>query len=311
MIKLDKSKEILKYIPASFRNAFNSLSEYSLKNLNEVCFISGQAVTVKICAKRSYLSPAGVTYNSQNALHTSKNDIKIIYEQITESSVYAYNRFLNEGFLTLRGGHRVGIGGSYINVDGKISGISYINSLCFRIAHNNKYNYNLVFDEIYNGKRVYNTLIISPPGCGKTTLLRNIVSYLSSSPKGSNIIKCSLIDERDEIAACYEGEATMNIGSVTSVISGCSKNIAIPLAVRSMSPDIIAVDELSSKKDIEAIKYAQSSGCNVIATTHGLDEKNNKLTHYNSMDIFDKIIILSEKNGPGTIEKVVDGEKIL
>ncbi len=307
---MDKSREILKYIPANLWSAFNSLNDYCLKNLNEISFISGQAITVKICAKRSFLASNGITYNSKNALHTSKNDIKIIYELITESSVYAYNRFINDGFLTLKGGHRVGIGGSYIYADGKISGINYINSLCFRISHNNKYNYNLVFDEIYNGKRVYNTLVISPPGCGKTTLLRSIVSYLSSEHKNNNIIKCCLIDERNEIAACYNGEATMDVGNVTSVISECNKSIAIPLAVRSMSPDIIAVDELSSKKDIDAIKYAQSSGCSVIATTHGLDEKNNKLTYYNNMNIFDKIIILSEKNGPGTVEKVIDGDKI-
>lgn len=308
MIKLDKSKEILKYIPSKFWHCFEKLNEYSWENLNEISFISGQALTVKICGKRSYLGNMGTTVDVNRALLATKNDLSAIYELITESSAYAFSRFINQGFLTLPGGHRVGIGGNYICIDDKISGVNFINTVCFRVSHENKYSYDLIYDEIYSENRVCNTLILSPPGCGKTTLLRSVVSYISTFKNDGIIFKCVLIDERCEIASCYEGEATMNVGSVTSVISDCSKNIAIPIAVRSLSPDVVAVDELASESDIEAIRYAQASGCSVIATTHGFDENINKLTYYKYKDLFEKIIILSDRNGPGTIEKIISGE---
>lgn len=307
---MDKSKEVLKYIPFRFWPCFEKLNEYSWKNLNEINFISGQALSIKICGKRTFLGLTGVTSDIKYALFVTKNDLSAIYELITESSAYAFNRFINEGFLTLKGGHRVGIGGNYICIDNKITGVNFINTACFRISHNNKYSFDLVYEEIYNENRVYNTIIISPPGCGKTTLLRGLVSYVSTAKKERNIQKSVLIDERCEIAACYEGESTMDVGTVTSVISGCDKSIAIPIAVRSLSPDVVAVDELASEKDIESIRYAQASGCHVIATTHGYNEKSNKLIYYNYKDLFEKIIILSDRNGPGTIEKVISGEEI-
>ena len=216
MIKLDKSKEILKYIPTRFWHCFEKLNEYSWENLNEINFISGQALTVKICGKRMYMGSTGTTADVNCALFATKNDLSAIYELITESSVYAFNRFINQGFLTLTGGHRVGIGGNYICIDDKISGVNFINTVCFRISHENRYNYDLIYEEIYNENRVYNTLIVSPPGCGKTTLLRSVVSYISTPKNNGNVFKCVLIDERCEIASCYEGEATMNVGKKTS-----------------------------------------------------------------------------------------------
>ena len=310
MSKLDKNNEYLKYIPEKFRICLDKLSEYSLGNFNEISFISGQAVTIKIRGKRSYLGKSGITYDSQKAVISGKNDLREIYNLITESSPYAYNRFVNEGFLTLKGGHRVGITGNFILNEGKIVGVNTINTLCFRISHHIKVDCSLIFEEIHDCKSIKNTIIISPPGCGKTTLLRNLIAYLTTKDAGYGIVKCALIDERYEIASCYEGEATMNVGNVTSVISGCNKENAIPIVVRSISPDIIAVDELASKEDILAVKYAQASGCSVIATTHGYDEENNKLTYYNYKDMFDNIIILSARNGPGTIEKIIKGERI-
>ena len=124
MSKLDKNNEYLKYIPEKFRICLEKLNEYSLGNFNEISFISGQAVTVKIRGKRSYLGKAGITYDSQNAVISSKNDLREIYNLITESSPYAYNRFINEGFLTLKGGHRVGITGNFVYNDNKIIAVN-------------------------------------------------------------------------------------------------------------------------------------------------------------------------------------------
>lgn len=306
MINLDKSKEVKKYIPSNIRDALERLSENAWINLNEINFILGQAITLKIGNKRTYLGANGLVIDCKNAITTSKNDISRIFELITQSSAYSYNRFINDGFLTLRGGHRVGIVGDCICADSKITNVSSVNSFCFRIAHDFYNTANIIFDEIHNNNRINNCIIISPPGCGKTTLLRNIAFMLSNNNK---IIKCTIIDERYEIAACYEGEAMLNVGHVTNVISGCQKSIAIPLVVRSMSPDVILVDELASQSDINSIKYALASGCSVIATTHGTNEFNNEISFFEKDKIFDKLIILSSRNGPGTIEKIVGVNK--
>lgn len=306
---MDKTNEVLKYIPFNIRSLFSNLSDYEWKNLNEISFISGQAITILVCGKRLYLGKEGTSFNCEKAVRITKNDIERIFELITDSSVYAFNRFINEGFLTLKGGHRVGLTGNCVCADGKIINVNSINAINFRISHNHKYNYNLIFDEICSNKGIYNSIIISPPGCGKTTLLRGIASYLGGLNKNNIISKCVLIDERYEIAACYDGQATLDVGNVTAVISGCDKSIAIPLVVRSMAPDIIIVDELASEKDIIAVEYAIASGCSVIASTHGNDEKLNRLVYYNYTDLFQKIIILSSKNGPGTVEKIIGANK--
>lgn len=305
MINLDKSMEIKKYIPSSIRYAINSMPEKIWGILNEINFITGQEITLKTGNKRVYLTKSGISNNKRDAIIVSKNDVLKTFELITESSLYAYNRFVRDGFLTLKGGHRVGIVGNCVCEDNKITNVNSINSLCFRIAHDIHGINNLVFDEIYDGVSLKSCIIVSPPGCGKTTLLRDIAFQLSNTNK---IIKCVIIDERYEIAACYEGEASLNVGHVTGVISGCKKDIAIPVVVRSMSPDVILVDELASQTDINSVKYALASGCAVIATTHGTDEYNNGICYFEKKNVFNKIIVLSARNGPGTIEKITDGD---
>lgn len=302
---MDKSLEIKKYIPNNIRYAINNMPENIWKNLNEINFITGQEITLKTGNKRVYLTKHGISDNKNDAIIASKYDVLKTFELITESSLYAYNRFVNDGFLTLKGGHRVGIVGNCVCEENKIINVNSINSLCFRIVHDVHSINTLAFDEIYDGFTLKSCIIISPPGCGKTTLLRDFAFQLNNTNK---IIKCVIIDERYEIAACCEGEASLNIGHVTSVISGCKKNIAIPMVVRSMSPDVILVDELASQTDINSVKYALASGCAVIATTHGTDEFNNEICFFEKQNIFKKIIILSARNGPGTIEKVINGD---
>ena len=148
-------------------------------------------------------------------------------------------------------------------------------------------------------------IIAAYAGCGKTTFLRGLANELSSGRNKGNILKCAVIDERFEIAACESGISAMNVGMVTTVISGCPKNIAIPMTVRSMTPDVIFTDELASEKDVIAVKYARASGCRVIATTHGINETCNELSFFNIQKLFDKIIILSSRNGPGTVERIL------
>ena len=305
---MDKNLEILEYFPAELKNVLKNISEKDFCFLNEINVTAGQPVTLRIKGKYFFLCNTGATLDYTNAFYANKEHINRIFEIITHSSAYAYKRFVNEGFLTLPEGHRVGICGTCITDKNEVVNLSHINSFCFRINHNIKGNIDIVIDDIFDGNIVKNTIIISPPGCGKTTFLRTVAGYLAGFNK-NKIIKCSVIDERFEIASCNFGTSFTNIGVSSSVISGCKKSIAIPMVVRSMTPDVILTDELATKDDIEAIMYARASGCKIIATSHGLNEHLNELKDFKIAELFEIIVILSSIGGPGNVEKIIYGEK--
>lgn len=305
---MDKGKAILSYFPQKIRQYFAFISDKDWLSINEIVFINGQAILLQKNGKRTYISSDSYTTDIKTAYKACSDDIGKIYELITKSSVYAYNRFITQGFITLDFGHRVGIVGECVMDDKRIISTKNINALSFRIAHETSSNIDLIYSDIYN-KSIFNTIIISPPSCGKTTLLRAIAKRLSCRQSDGFIPKCAIVDERYELSACIDGISSMNTGTSSVIISGCPKNIAIPMLVRSMSPDVIFTDELATEDDIYAIKYASASGCKIIASVHGFDENNNELKYFNIDGLFHNKIILSNKNGPGTIEKIVKGDK--
>ena len=193
------------------------------------------------------------------------NDIKESLEYITTFSLYAYEEDIREGFITIKGGHRVGLAGKIVRENGKIKTISNISSINIRISHQVYGCSDSVVPYIIDKETVLNTLIVSPPGAGKTTLLRDLLRQLSDKYKK----KVALVDERSEIASCYKGIPQNDIGLRTDVYDCCPKTEGIMLMIRVMSPELIAVDELGGLCDIKAIMEAWSCGCRVIATIHG------------------------------------------
>ena len=300
----------MKHFPEIIKKCFSVLSENESDKINEINITVGQPITIRINGKNLFIGKNGLTLAVNECYAVKKERLNAVFDSITNSSHYAYSRFINDGFLTIDNGHRVGVIGDCIVENDKVVNVCNINSLSIRIARNIDAGINLIFDDICFKGTINNTIIISPPGCGKTTFLRNLAKRLSEEYTKKSIIRCSIIDERYEIAACKNGESMLDIGLSSSVISGCKKSIAIPMVVRSMTPDVIITDELATYDDTVAIKYAGASGCKVIATTHGYDEKNNELAHFDLKNIFDTIVVLSSRNGPGTIEKVIRGEKI-
>ncbi len=304
---MDKGKAVLSYFPKNIREYFSFISDKEWSFINEIVFIIGQAVIVQKNGIRTYITHNSYTTDIGKAYKASADDIAKIYELITKSSAYAYKRFINQGFLTLDYGHRVGLIGECIVDNGMVVGIKNINTLSFRLAHEVNCNINLIFNDIYN-KEISDTIIISPPACGKTTLLRAIIKRLATKQADGFIPKCAVVDERYELTACLNGVPTLNTGNSIVVISACPKDIAIPMLVRSMAPDVIFTDELASAEDISAIKYAKASGCKIIASVHGTDENNNELKFYDTKGLFQNSIILSGRNGAGTIEKIIKGD---
>lgn len=207
------------------------------------------------------------------------------------------------GYITIRGGHRVGITGDCVIENNKVINIKYISSLNFRIARqvldcsNNILKY--VID--IENNTVFHTLIVSPPGAGKTTLLKDLVRKISSGiPEiGFRGIDVSLIDERGEISAMYHGIPQNNIGIRTDVLENVTKPLGIKMSIRSMAPKVIVADEIGKKEDIEAINYAVCSGVKGIFTAHSTSfeelKLNNDLNELIKMKLIERIIFLDEK----------------
>ena len=290
---------------------------------------------------------------SNQGAQVSREDVLRTIQLMSNFSIYTIGEELKQGFLTLRGGHRIGFAGRGIIENNELKLLKDISSLNIRIARevkncalpllanllnngkdsknsNNSYSESdsdsgrgdYRYDGINNSKNgnysistkgtgIRNTLIISPPGCGKTTLLRDMIRILSNGNEklGLKGHKVSLVDERSEIAACHFGVPQRDVGVRTDVLDACHKVKGINMLLRSMSPEIIAVDEIGSIEDANAIEEAINSGVTVIATAHGKDLK--EVQRKKGIDILiqnkliDNVVILNRKNGPGTISEIV------
>lgn len=239
-------------------------------------------------------------------------------QKICENSIYSYQSQICNGFITIKGGHRVGIAGNVVIENGKIININYISSLNFRIAKEINGCSNKLLKYVINmeNNNIYNTLIVSKPGVGKTTILRDLVRRISNGIEQINFqgLNVGLVDERGEIAAMYKGVAQNDIGMRTDVLSNVKKDKGMKLLIRSMAPRVIAADEIGSKEDIDAIKEAVCSGIKGIFTAHGssLDDIsiNPSIKDLLMSHVIERIIFLDSKKIKGEIEKVYALNKI-
>ena len=290
------NSDILGYIPSRIRKM---LYFVDFTELEEIRLRQGLPVILQYRDGTFFLNDKGnPVLVDKNLFLTSKTDISEALELISQSSIYAYQEDLVKGFITIPGGNRVGISGTAISKDGKISNIKNITSLNYRLAHEVVGCADNLMDFIMDGYRVKNTLIISPPGAGKTTLLRDIIRNISNLK-----VKVCVVDERSEISSV--GGAS-DLGYFSDILTDAEKSGGMLMMLRSMSPQVIATDELGTDNDIEAVRKIVCSGVSVIATIHGYDEKslrkNNNLNQL--LDFFECFIVLSRRFGAGTIEEV-------
>lgn len=237
---------------------------------------------------------------------TTKQDIASIALMLTRHSLYAFENELSQGFFTIRGGVRVGVGGRVVMRAGRVYMPGGFTSLCLRFPRQMRGLAKPLMPFITQDGRVLSCLIISPPGMGKTTLLRDVILTLSGEKK------VCVADERAEL---YGGGA-FDLGPRTDVIYGCPKAFALSMALRALSPEVAATDEIGGEGDLAAIRESANCGVALVATAHGssLDEINRRpfFAELLKLNIFSRIAILSNSLGRGTLESVLaDGNNIL
>ncbi|NBH12607.1 stage III sporulation protein AA [Lachnospiraceae bacterium] len=206
--------------------------------------------------------------NREHSYLWREADMKETLSRMSQYSMYALEEELRNGFFTIQGGHRVGVSGRVVCEQGKIHSFRNLCSLNIRVARQKKGCARALMPWLAQGDSICNTLILSPPGIGKTTMLRDCIRLLSDGTSEISAKKVGVVDERSEIAACYFGIPQNDLGDRTDVLDACPKAQGMMLLLRSMSPQIIAVDELGSREDCRAVEEALFSGCKILGTMH-------------------------------------------
>ncbi len=240
----------------------------------------------------------------------SREDLKETLQYVSGYSLYAYEEELRQGFLSVQGGHRVGVTGKVILDGDKIRGMKYISCINVRLAHQIKGCAQPVLPFIRQGNSVCHTLIVSPPRCGKTTLLRDMIRLVSNGYEDLPGQTVGVVDERSELAGCWQGIPQNDLGMRTDILDGCPKAEGMQMLLRSMSPAVVAVDELGREEDYRAVESVVRCGCKLLATAHGSSVADileqpffQKLARER---VFERYVLLGKNERAGIVEGIFD-----
>ena len=300
-----EKERILNVLPCTIRMILRR-EHLKYEQLQEIKLRIGQPLI--LVYKGEELVPGGI----RDKPHiVTAEEIRETLDYVSGYSLYAFEQEMKQGFITIEGGHRVGVTGQAILEEGKVRNIKYISSINIRMAHEVPGCADKVFPYITYNRQLAHTMIISPPGCGKTTLLRDIVRQVSDGNEWLRGMTVGVVDERSEIGGSYMGIAQNHLGVRTDVLDGCPKAEGMIMLIRSMGPQVIAVDEIGMESDVHAIEYAMHCGCKMLVTAHGssLEEiaKKPALARMIEAQAFERYIVLENKEQVGQVSAIYDG----
>lgn len=325
---------ILIKLPESMRDRIEKLPAQTLQQLEEIRIRTNTD---------TLLISGGREYSLRDGDEITAEVLEEILNRLLDYSYYAYEEELSRGYITIEGGHRVGICGRVTLENGQVHLIKDVSSLNIRRSREITGASEKILGAVlspakapaesvpnagisagcgdekspvtsdlfgvcsssadYGRMVVRNTLIISPPKCGKTTMLRDLARNLSNAG-----FRIGICDERSEIAGCYDGKTSYDLGPRTDVLDGCPKADGILMLIRAMSPDVVMTDEIGKPEDAAAIRSALSAGVKIITTIHGSSFEDAAKSAVGSLitdHIFETLIFLSAQPITGTVEKIL------
>ena len=293
-----RSEEMIKLLPSGLREVLQKMN-LDVAGLQEIRLRAEQPAVILSHGKE---------YVSQTVIHRRQLEETLAY--LGNYSLYAYEEEIRRGYLSLPGGHRVGIAGRVVVEDGNIRTITAISSLNLRFAHQILGCADEVIPFLWQDGALQSTLIVSPPGKGKTTMLRDCIRQISNGTLIHPGMTVGLVDERSEIAGCSGGIPGNDVGIRTDVLDACPKAKGLMMLIRSMAPSVVAVDELGREEDFKAMESVIHSGCKVIATAHGSSLED--VIHQPLFEkmvrqrVFERYIFLDRGEHAGVVQGIYD-----
>ncbi len=295
-------ESVFAFLPKNIAEKLQHIPPNEMQELEEIRLRINRPLELTMKGKVQFIN---YLIKADDAVH--------LLNKISHFSMYTLEEELRRGYITIEGGHRVGLAGKVILEGGDVKAIRDISSFNIRIAREQIGIANKLIPRLYQNSW-FHTMIIGPPQTGKTTLLRDLARIISSDDRNGRFRahKVGIIDERSEIAGSVNGIPQMTFGPRVDVLDACPKSAGMMMMIRSMSPDVLIVDEIGRKEDVEAIMEAVNAGIKLIVTVHGhsLEDirKRPTIKPILEMEIFQRFIELNRKNGPGSVASIRDGK---
>lgn len=303
------------YLVPELRGLMKRGMSKHLAEIEEIRLRLGRPLVLRLANREVTLDESGMACERlQKGIVVGRDLIERSIQVLSQGSLYAWEEEIRNGYITITGGHRVGLMGRGVLEKGEIKTLKEISGVNYRIGRQILGCADGILPYLVgeNGT-VCHTLVVSPPQCGKTTLLRDIVRQISDGV-GSlrfNGVNVGLVDERSEVAGVYRGMPQFEIGMRTDVLDACPKAQGMIMMIRSMSPAVIATDEIGKREDVEALHQALQAGVSVLATVHGgsLAEVKERpvIGELLSFKFFERLVLLNRGKGPGTVEAIYGG----